>query len=66
MVRESTAERRNVKCKCILAFKLKMLTSLELVKCNYYQKKKKIQLCYSAILNVESHYNSMVKIKIVF
>ena len=66
-LRASIAERGNAKPKGILAFRPKMLTPLELVKCNYCKKKKKkIQLCYSAILNVKSHRSSMVKTKIVF
>ena len=55
-------ERANVKCKLILLFGPKMSTLLDVVKCNYctiyiyiY-----IQLCYSAILNVESHCSSIV------
>ena len=59
-------ERGNAKRKGILAFRPKTLTPLELVKCNYCNQKKKKQLCYSAILNVESHCSSMVKTKIVF
>ena len=40
-------ERGNAKRKGILAFRPKVLTPLELVKCNYCQKKKKKnQLCY--------------------
>ena len=53
----------NAKCKPILPFKPKMPIPLEVVKCNYCQKKKG---CYSAILNVELHYILIVKQKTLF
>ena len=54
----------NAKCKHILALRSKIPTPLELVKSNYC--KRNLQLCYSAILNVKSHCNSIVKPKTLF
>ena len=50
-----TPQMPNAKCKHILAFKPKIPTPSELVKANYC--KKKLQLCYSAILPLELHYS---------
>ena len=55
----------NAKCKHILALRLKIPTPTKLVKSNCC-KKKKLQLFYSAILNIESHYSSIVKPKTLF
>ena len=69
-LRALATEMANAKCKPILPFRPKMPTPLEVVKCNYCQKKKekkeKKKGCYSAILNVESHYISIVKQKTLF
>ena len=55
----------NAKCKHILALRLKIPTPTKLVKSNCC-KKKKLQLFNSAILNIKSHYSSIVKPKTLF
>ena len=54
----------NAKFKLIETIQPKIPLPLDVVKCNYC--KKKIQLCYNAVLNVELHCSSMVKGILIF
>ena len=77
-IRASTTERVIAKCKPILPFRPKMPSSLEVVKCNYCKKKKKIVLqcdskriavylnCKTKNVILFSHLSSLLTLSLSF